>query len=159
MTRENKLALVVGFALILFVGILISDHFSIVRNQKAADLRTVSANNTLAVNAGGANLIDLTPREQGPANTPALSPTTIAPSNPGIIDPVQPEQRTMISPEGYTQPQGAEALSHTITADVTPVSDMPAGFVRTAEEPPAIQVKVKHHNVRGGETLFAICRE
>ena len=38
MTRENKLALVVGFALILFVGILISDHFSIVRNQKAADL-------------------------------------------------------------------------------------------------------------------------
>ena len=28
MTRENKVALVVGFALVLFVGILISDHFS-----------------------------------------------------------------------------------------------------------------------------------
>ena len=27
MTRENKLALVVGFGLILLVGILISDHF------------------------------------------------------------------------------------------------------------------------------------
>ena len=28
MTRENKLALVVGFGLLLFVGILVSDHFS-----------------------------------------------------------------------------------------------------------------------------------
>ena len=28
MTRENKLALVIGFGLILFVGILVSDHFS-----------------------------------------------------------------------------------------------------------------------------------
>ncbi|HWB18666.1 MAG TPA: LysM peptidoglycan-binding domain-containing protein [Phycisphaerales bacterium] len=40
MTRENKLALVVGFALILFVGILISDHFSIARHQPTADLST-----------------------------------------------------------------------------------------------------------------------
>ena len=39
MTRENKLALVVGFGLILFVGILISDHFSTVRRQQAAHLR------------------------------------------------------------------------------------------------------------------------
>ncbi len=28
MTRENKLALVIGFGLMLFVGILVSDHFS-----------------------------------------------------------------------------------------------------------------------------------
>lgn len=38
MTTENKLALVVGFALILFVGILVSDHFSIARSQEAANL-------------------------------------------------------------------------------------------------------------------------
>lgn len=38
MTRENKLALVIGFALILFVGILISDHFSVARNQESANL-------------------------------------------------------------------------------------------------------------------------
>ncbi len=31
MTRENKLALVIGFGLILFVGILVSDHFSSAR--------------------------------------------------------------------------------------------------------------------------------
>lgn len=38
MTRENKLALVVGFALILFVGILISDYFSGFQSQASADL-------------------------------------------------------------------------------------------------------------------------
>lgn len=42
MTRENKLALVVGFALILFVGILVSDHFSTARQQEAANLVPVS---------------------------------------------------------------------------------------------------------------------
>jgi nucleoid-associated protein YgaU len=41
MTRENKLALVVGFGLILLVGILISDHFSLARNQAAAQLTQV----------------------------------------------------------------------------------------------------------------------
>jgi nucleoid-associated protein YgaU len=39
MTRENKLALVIGFGLLLFVGILVSDHFSVARMQMAADLR------------------------------------------------------------------------------------------------------------------------
>ena len=39
MTRENKLALIVGFGLVLFVGILVSDHLSIARRQSAASLR------------------------------------------------------------------------------------------------------------------------
>jgi nucleoid-associated protein YgaU len=38
MTKENKIALVVGFALILVVGILISDHLSTARSQEPADL-------------------------------------------------------------------------------------------------------------------------
>jgi Tfp pilus assembly protein FimV len=38
MTRENKLALVVGFGLILIVGILISDHFSAARRQESPQL-------------------------------------------------------------------------------------------------------------------------
>ncbi len=42
MTRENKLALLVGFVVILVVGILLSDHFSIARHQKAANLLAVN---------------------------------------------------------------------------------------------------------------------
>ena len=38
MTRENKLALVVGFALIVFVGVLVSDHFSAASLDKPANL-------------------------------------------------------------------------------------------------------------------------
>jgi LysM repeat protein len=36
MTRENKLALVIGFGLMLFVGILVSDHFAAQRYDPAA---------------------------------------------------------------------------------------------------------------------------
>lgn len=42
MTRENKLALVVGFALVLFVGILVSDHYNWVRQKPGADLNEPS---------------------------------------------------------------------------------------------------------------------
>ncbi|MCA9296881.1 MAG: LysM peptidoglycan-binding domain-containing protein [Phycisphaerales bacterium] len=60
MTRENKLALVVGFGLFLFVGILISDHFSVARAQQMADLRPADdpLNRPRHENA---NLIDVTP--------------------------------------------------------------------------------------------------
>lgn len=38
MTRENKLALVVGFGLVLLVGILVSDHLSPAQNNAIADM-------------------------------------------------------------------------------------------------------------------------
>ena len=40
MTRENKLALIIGFALVLVVGILVSDHFSEASTQQSANLLT-----------------------------------------------------------------------------------------------------------------------
>ena len=39
MTRENKLAIVIGFGLLLFVGILVSDHLS-ARNAQIANPQT-----------------------------------------------------------------------------------------------------------------------
>ena len=38
MTRENKVALVIGFALVLFAGILVSDHFSTANSEQPAGL-------------------------------------------------------------------------------------------------------------------------
>ncbi len=38
MTRENKIALVIGFALVLFAGILVSDHLSNANSEQLADL-------------------------------------------------------------------------------------------------------------------------
>lgn len=53
MTRENKLALVIGFGLMLFVGILVSDHFSAQRFD-GAQLTQASAQSP-------STSIDLTP--------------------------------------------------------------------------------------------------
>ena len=35
MTREHKLALIIGFAVVLLVGVLVSDHFSQARRDRA----------------------------------------------------------------------------------------------------------------------------
>ena len=80
MTRENKLALVVGFGLILFVGILISDHFSTVRSQRAANL-TRSIDPLALKNTDNPMLIDL----QQPEAKPAVSTTTLNKPAPGIV--------------------------------------------------------------------------
>ncbi len=38
MTRENKLSIVVAFGLLIFVGMLVADHFSIASHREVADL-------------------------------------------------------------------------------------------------------------------------
>ncbi len=78
MTRENKLALVVGFGLILIVGILISDHLSAASRQEAAQLGVVdplAANTTQAA----ARLVEYQPSQQ-PSETRMRSNTQQADS-------------------------------------------------------------------------------
>ena len=65
MTRENKLALVIGFALIVFVGVLVSDHFSAARLNEPADL-TLNGNSSLNSQQSDQKLIDL--QEPEPAS-------------------------------------------------------------------------------------------
>lgn len=151
MTRENKLALVVGFALILFVGILISDHFSTARNQAAANLTRPNAAEPMLTRTNS-SVIDLQPRTV-PAPTTLVNPTTLA-----INEPARPEQRTMVDPYGtiYMGEQGVRPIPAETNA---PSFATPEGFVVVPDEPPAEQVKIVHHDVRGGETLFAICRQ
>lgn len=38
MTRENKLSIVIAFGLLIFVGMLVADHFSIASHRTVADL-------------------------------------------------------------------------------------------------------------------------
>jgi nucleoid-associated protein YgaU len=38
MTRENKLSIVIAFGLLIFVGMLVADHFSIASNREVANL-------------------------------------------------------------------------------------------------------------------------
>jgi nucleoid-associated protein YgaU len=64
MTRENKLAIVIGFGLLLFVGILVSDHLS-ARNAQIANPQTEVARLEPARLPGGE------PQQFGPGLPPA----------------------------------------------------------------------------------------
>ena len=187
MTRENKLALVVGFGLILFIGILISDHFSVARNQTSANLTSRQIEDPLVARTRDEpDLIALKP-EPAPT-TPLLQPGDPAVSTSQMggelsqaIESMSPEQRSMIDRHvGLQQSAGGEAPASSPPRDVQPVNTLaPAtgnaeitmtasreqeqvqlpGFV-SVEEGPAANVKdIRFHDVRGGESLFAICKD
>ena len=100
MTRENKVALVVGFGLILLVGILISDHLSDARTQEPANLIPRSALTETPTPHLGPELIDLQinsdvlgpPRRSEPSQGPPAVTTTQFPS-PTANAPQQRESR------------------------------------------------------------------
>lgn len=137
MTRENKLALVVGFGLILFVGILISDHFSTARSQRSADL-TERPLDPLARGYNDARLIEVAQRES-------------TQREPGdvLTNPTRTQPRTSTPPHSTSQriPDGPDEIvigGHNgtpgIGADPETVRNLPHTF----------------HNVRTNETLTSI---
>lgn len=185
MTRENKLALVVGFGLILFIGILISDHFSVARGQQSANLTNRAIDDPLAGHARDEpDLIALKP--EPPPTAPFLQPADAA-VNPSHmvagnahqppLESMTPEQRSMIDrnvglvqhAQGQSPPRDVQPVDtlapQTGQAEITTIAsrsqedvDLP-GFVRV-EDGQAVTLKdVVFHDVRGGESLFAICQK
>jgi len=129
MTRENKVALVVGFALVLFVGILISDHLSDAQTRRSADLAPPAARTAATAGGAGARLLDLqtTPSPRLPATMPTVSP---------LADPTGARPR----PQEVAGPSPAAALPT-------------AGPPKPAAMPPP---EVRFHDVRPGESLSEI---
>jgi nucleoid-associated protein YgaU len=154
MTRENKLALVVGFGLILFVGILISDHFSVVRTQHAANL-TGAIEDPLLPAVQPVNLIDLSPETP---QTPKLEPVAEAVPNAtvegsGTVAGARPTDVVQLD----TQAAGSIFVA---AGETQPLTDeaTPPGFV-AVESQPEIPLGQLLHTVKEGETLYGICRE
>jgi nucleoid-associated protein YgaU len=93
MTRENKVALVVGFALVLFVGILVSDHLSKAQTQRSAQF-IPAVNRSQPAAERPVRFVNLqtpdTPRPasraivptSAPATTPAVDPEPVASEPP-----------------------------------------------------------------------------
>lgn len=137
MTRENKLALVVGFALILVVGILISDHFSPARNHEAAELATVEDP------IGGPRMTD--------EGLVAVRPPRR--DQPPIIDePIDPRPRRDTTPRD-DRPRDDRQADDSPGRATIPASRSERG----ADEP--VRPRERFHDVRKGETLTAICRQ
>ena len=140
MTRENKLALVIGFALIVFVGVLVSDHFSAARLNESADL-TLNGNSSLSSQQSDQKLIDLQESEPASDNRarigqPAVAPTQyLASDGPAKERPMPSEVQTIRLPDL----QELAKNEPTLEADTT-VND-----------------RVRFVEVRANESLSSIC--
>jgi nucleoid-associated protein YgaU len=134
MTRENKLALVVGFALILLVGVLISDHFSVARTLHAAEL-TQAVDPLDDPRHDNPDLIAL---RAGPMAADRGAESAATPPPPPPAD------------DPLTSDSGVRAVDPTAsdTADEAGLR-VPAGAI-DATAP-------RRHRIRSGESLTSIC--
>lgn len=168
MTRENKLALVLGFGLLLVVAILISDHFSTVRDQQSAELLPV--NDPLAESRrSDPTLISFNapapPRSEAPRNdrTMAASPDTIESPRAGSaggVDPGAVRMPDLQSPEhhvlgGQQFPEQAAYVFHQVRPDETLTAVCKAYYGDDSLVGPLARYNniVNPNNVRAGHRL------
>ena len=115
MTRENKVALVVGFALVLFVGILVSDHLSKAQTQRSANFVPASSQRD-SVDRRAARLTDLAATDARAAR-PAPRPEP-APSIPEVGEPRDPLPSPLTDPlpslGALPQPEPALFRTHEV---------------------------------------------
>jgi len=136
MTRENKLALVVGFGLILLVGILVSDHFSVERQAESAELTQV-----------------VDPLNQRRWDNPNLLVfNEPPPANPPASTPWQRDDSALLSP-GVTpiDEQGRPAIQPPVTTHDQPTIGLSPQQVR--------DLPYEIHRIRSGESLSSICED
>lgn len=133
MTRENKVALVVGFALVLLAGVLISDHFSKARLDRPTDL---GVHQTAGGGMGTAmgELIDLSSYFHLPDDEPAAE--------------VDLRARPPAEPPNTVAAEAPPA----------PIAPPPAAPVDPAEKSPGDISAAQLHEVQPGESLSVICQ-
>ena len=144
MTRENKLAMVVGFGLLLFVGILVSDHFSTAQRQETANL----VGNTDRARGNGSRPISITAVPM--AGATAVQPAEVMPTNvPGDL-------RTV------SNKNTSETVPPTANPNVRPIPNVP--YVDQGIAPATVEIAktvkvqegepgVRLHPIAVGETL------
>ena len=148
MTRENNLAMVVGFGLLLFVGILVSDHFSTAQRQETANL----VGNTDRARGNGSRPISITAVPI--AGVTAVQPAEVMPTNvPGDL-------RTV------SNKNSSETVAPTANPNVRPIPNVP--YVDQGIAPATVEIAktvkvqegepgVRLHPIAVGETLYSIC--
>lgn len=185
-TRELKLALIVGFALVLTVAILVSDHLS---KARTANLASVGGTTKVVAKVPDSpirSLEDLLPAQLPPAIevTSPVASVTEAPAREAE-QPVQMTGPVVIGQQQVTPgrdvkiaagPQeSAGSLSTSIrehaqtptttlgTSTAVPTGATPqeivAKEVKKAETKPAPLAGEKTYKVAEGDTLYAICRK
>ncbi len=158
MTREHKLALIVGFALVLVLGVLISDHFSKARQVEMAgvtDIRQPTAKEMGASTNGARPISD------------GMAGSQIANGNPGTRRPDLVALPGVVQPLPQDLPSGKQLAmgdsGHAplfVTREVAPYPDQngyhndPLGSAQPT--PAAPQVPLTRYDVKDGDTLYGI---
>ena len=144
MTRENKLALVVGFGLLLFVGILVSDHFSAAHRQDKVDL------------ASKRETRDRAPGPISIAPMPAAVATVTSDVRPeplaGVAGDVVPASNGVTPIPSEPRPSRSVVLVGGAAPDAAPVTRTRPG--KQESEP-----GVKLRPIGDGESLYSICKQ
>lgn len=184
MTRENKLALIIGFGLVLVVGILVSDHLSAASRQESADLSPTGSS------TGNDRLRDtalLTPSFPGVGDSrrasndglPLATNGARAGSNPGQRDPIAPRGGEVVRPRGELsqqfRPPAHEDTGVRIDDIVGTGAAIPDEIVNPAQETliredveevqqrlrkaAERQIAFSWYTIKQGETLAKIARE
>lgn len=135
MTREIKLALVLGFGLLLFSGILVSDHLAARNRGDAEDIAVEDAKNMLGDGAGDARDERLAVR----TGIPAVSPVSLS---DGVA--------------GQARPSHADgSVANPMQPDLIVAIDPTVQAMHPVQPPPASE---RLYSVQQGETLASICR-
>lgn len=167
MTREHKLALIVGFALVLAVAILISDHFSGASRAQGggviADNTRLTPDGSLAGPGGREIAFDLPgalelEQQQNPA-TPNLGtpePERLASAEQGrsVLDSLADSVKTALNDlsNGHTPPLALQ----TETIRMGEPIDQPAQTPKAADRPEVDLRDIKRHSVASGDSLWGI---
>ncbi len=130
MTRENKLAMVVGFGLLLFVGILVSDHFSAAQRQETTRIARSDADRTRVT------------REV------SLAPVAVA-------DSVQPESMPSQSIDTRAASYTAPANQARPVDPVAPTTVKAVASGKRQESDAGVRMRP----IAEGETLYSICKK
>lgn len=137
MTRENKLAMVVGFGLLLFVGILLSDHFSAAQRQDTARLSAADRNRDRP-----APPISIAPM-------PAASVAVVQQTESMPMQAADVRQASAVTPIS-----SAPELARKPVDPVAPIGARTVSNTRQESEP-----GVRLRPIGDGETLYAICKK
>ncbi len=156
MTREHKLALILGFAVTLVVGMLLSDHFSKASQADLASPAAQSASPSLSTAAASTGAGASTAVQS--AEAPLLDEPLPAGAESALRDPLLLADAPA-GTQGVTLERLSAQRQQRKAAPVRQTAFTPAAQLTTAEAPRATPqpAATRRWVVQPGDTLWSIC--
>jgi len=151
-TREHKLALIVGFSLFLVLGVLISDHFSKTRRMEIAENTRPASAREVGAAPPGVRLAQ-EPRVTSPLVQPVRSDLQALPGVHAAANQPQAEPPVIIQMD--RSPQQTLALTHVRDQQGMHVEEQSPPPVAPPQPSPA-QIPCQKHDIKDGDTLYRI---